>query len=315
MAAPTRITIPLPFPLRTANAWVFPGRGADATGLVDCGIGTRDGYAALREGLGDSGADANGLHLVVTHGHVDHAGNAARLRREFGATLWAPKEESRFVETFCKDAPRRLDAFATALTAHGAPPDVVAVMRLEGAAMDGFLEDCPIGHDVRSRERIQLGETKATAFHAPGHTPGSLVILTDDNQLLSGDTLLEHITSNAIELLDADRGRYGQYLRTLRSLRAFVGCDVLPGHHEPFTLTDSLLDVHLAKHEKRGRKILEHLDRPKTAWQLLPEVLPHLAHDQRFLGMCEVVGHLHLLELEGRAAWSEQDGARRFRRV
>jgi hypothetical protein len=44
----------------------------------------------------------------------------------------------------------------------------------------------------------------------------------------------------------------------------------------------------------------------------MPEVLPHLAQDQQFLGMCEVVGHLHLLELEGRAKSVETDGLRRF---
>lgn len=309
---PTRIVVPLPFALRTANAWVFPGSGAAPTTLVDSGIGTKEGYSALREGLGDCGADANGMRLIVTHGHVDHAGNAARLRREFGAQLWAPKEESRFVETFRRDGEARLSAFARALAAHGTPQEAVERMRQEGADIDQYLEDCPIAHDVRSRERLQLGELEATVFHAPGHTPGSLVIATEDNQLLSGDTLLQHITSNAIELLDADRGRYAQYLRTVRSLRAFVGYDVLPGHHEPFTLTDAILDEHLAKHERRGDRILQALDRPKTAWQILPEVLPHLARDQQFLGMCEVVGHLHLLELEGRAKWVETGGLRRF---
>ena len=143
----------------------------------------------------------------------------------------------------------------------------------------------------------------------------SVIIATTDNLLLSGDTLLEHITSNAIELLDADRGRYAQYLRTLRSLRPFVGYDVLPGHHEPFRLTDALLDNHLEKHAKRTRRVLQALDRPKSAWQLLPEVLPHLAPDQTFLGMCEVVGHLHLLELAGRVREAPGDGVRRFQQA
>lgn len=305
----TRIEIPLPFPLRSANAWLFSG---SQTTLVDCGIGTSEAYAALREGLGNAGADANGLRLVITHGHVDHAGNAARLRREFGAMLWAPKAETHFVETFRRDAAKRLDAYSRALAWHGTPDDVVAEMRIEGAAVDEFLEDCPIQHDVASRERVVLGDTEATIFHAAGHTPGSVVIATQENQLLSGDTLLEHITSNAIELLDSDKGRYAQYLRTIRSLRPFVGYDVLPGHHDPFRLTDELLDNHLVKHERRGKRILERLDRPKTAWQLMAEVLPHLAKEQTFLGMCEVVGHLHLLELEGRATMSEQEGQRRF---
>lgn len=304
--------LPLPLALRTANAWAFPASGATPATLVDCGIGTQESYAALREGMGDAGVDANGSRLILTHGHVDHAGNAARLRRDFGTTLWTPAAEAPYVETFRRDTGRRLEAFARALARHGTPADVVGEMRTEGAALDAWTEDCPIGHAVAPRERVTLGDLEATIYSAPGHTPGSVVLATQDNHLLSGDTLLQHITSNAIELLDADHGRYGQYLRTLRSLRLFVGYDVLPGHHEPFRLTDALLDDHLAKHARRGERIRDALDRPKTAWQVLPEVLPHLAREQRFLGMCEVVGHLHLLELEGRAAWVEQDGVRRF---
>jgi glyoxylase-like metal-dependent hydrolase (beta-lactamase superfamily II) len=181
--------------------------------------------------------------------------------------------------------------------------------------MDPWMHDTPIQAPLRDGQRLRLGATDATAHLTPGHTPGSTVFATADNDLLSGDTLLEHITSNAIELLDRDKGRYAQYLRTLDGLHRFVGCRVLPGHHDPFMLSAALLDGHLEKHRRRGEKVLAALDAPRTAWELLPRVLPHLAHDQVFLGMCEVVGHLHALELEGKVVQrggDGEDGVRRF---
>lgn len=311
---PERILIPLPLPLRTANVWLFKG---SQPAIVDCGIGSPEGYAALLDGLRRDGVDPAKLRLFVSHGHFDHAGNAARLRRDFGVPLAAPRIEAPFVESFHRDAPRRKDAFAKALAAHGMPPDAVATVRREGDALDPYMEDVPIAHDLNDGERLVLGDVEATAHIAPGHTPGSTVFMTDDNELLSGDTLLQHITSNAIEVLDRDRGRYHQYLASLDGLRRFADCRVLPGHHDAFTMTETLIDDHLAKHHSRSLRILERLDRPKTTWQLLPEVLPHLAHDQKFLGMCEVVGHLHNLEIDGKVKEirRDDDGVRRFERI
>ena len=311
--SPVRIVVPLPLALKSANAWLFPGR---QPALVDCGVGTAEGHAALVAGLKEAQVDPRRLRLFVTHGHIDHAGNAAALRREHGVELAAPRVEAAFLESFRRDANRRSAAFSRAMVRHGAPPEAVAASRERAGHMDDWMEDVPIARELRDGEKLVLGDTDAVAHISPGHTPGSTVFLTAANELLTGDTLLEHITSNAIELLERDKGRYAQYLKTLDGLRRFVGTRALPGHHDPFQLTDALLDDHLAKHDKRSRKVLQHLDRPKTAWQLLYEVLPHLAHDQQFLGMCEVVGHLHRLELEGKVAMAEDEGGvRRFRRT
>ena len=312
-ASPVRIVVPLPLALKSANAWLFPGA---RPALVDCGVGTAEGHAALLAGLRAAKVDPGRLRLFVTHGHIDHAGNAAALRRDHGVELSAPRVEAPFLETFRHDAARRAAAFSKAMRRHGAPAEAIAASRMRAGHMDPWMEDVPIAHELADGQRLVLGDTDVTAHVTPGHTPGSTVFLTADNDLLSGDTLLEHITSNAIELLERDKGRYAQYLRTLDGLRRFVGARVLPGHHDPFPLTTELLDGHLAKHDKRSRRVLEHLDRPKTAWQLLYEVLPHLAHDQVFLGVCEVVGHLHRLELEGKVRMTEgDDGVRRFVRT
>lgn len=308
-----RIEVPLPFALQSANCWLFPGREPT---LVDCGIGTPEAYAALQAGLRAHGVDASQLRLVVTHGHVDHAGNAARLRREAGVPLWAPEQESAFLETFRRDAEPRNEEFMAALRSHGTPAEVVRTIGGRSHSIDLHLEDVAITHPVQDGERVRLGDLDGRLRLAPGHTPGSLLLETSDNHLVSGDTLLEHITSNAIELRDTDRGRYRTYLATLASLRRYVGCDVLPGHHAPFRLTDAVLDGHLAKHQRRRTRVLEHLDVPRTAWELLPRVLPHLASDQTFLGMCEVVGHLNALDIDGMVRRMDaSDGVRRFVRA
>lgn len=300
---PIRIEVPLPFPIRSVNAWWFPG--ADPA-LIDCGLGTDEARALLAAAVDDWELD-----VYLTHGHVDHAGNAAWLAAK-GATVHAPQAEAPYIETFRRDSAARNDKFRDALLLHGMPPEVAVAVRARSDAIDAYAEDTPIRSALVDGQRIVLGDAQATVHVLPGHTPGSTVYATDQGDLVTGDTLLETITSNAIELLPEDEGRFHTYLRSLEALRRFVGRRVLPGHHAPFTLTDQVLDHHMEKHARRAQRIRSRLERPRSAWELLPDVFPRLRSDQHFLAMSDVVGHLHALEVDGLVERREHDGVRRF---
>ncbi len=305
-----RITIPVPFALESVNAWLFQG---DNPVLVDCGLGSKQGYQTLHDALRAAGQDPGELNLFVTHGHVDHAGNAKRLQ-DAGATLHAPREEAPFIETFRRDSRARNDAFADALRLHGMPQEEVRAVRARSDGIDAYLDDCPIQADVPDGFELLFGDQPARAVRTPGHTPGSVCFEVGDDVLVTGDTLLETITSNAIELLEKDRGSHHTYQQTLDSLRRYAGRTALPGHRDPFVITEEVLDLHAARHEKRAKRILEHLDQPRTAWQLLPRVFPpKLGQDQWFLAMADLVGHLHALEIEGRVR-ATTNGVRVFSR-
>ncbi len=288
----------MPFALKTANAWLFPG---SEPALVDCGLGTSRVYEDLIGQIQGAGVQPGDLRLFVTHGHVDHAGNARRLHDEYGVKLHAPEAEAPFIETFRRDSVERNDAYAEALAAHGMPEETVRALRVDSDAIDRFLEDCPIDEDVPDGQRIVLGDMEAEAIHTPGHTDGSVCFyLSEDNDLLSGDTLLETITSNAGELLDQDHGSFHEYVETVEGLRQLVGVTCLPGHLPAFQLTDELIDTHLEHHRDRRARILEALDQPRTAWELFPTIFPGKNRgEHHFLGMAELVGHLHSLEIDG----------------
>lgn len=302
----TRIELPVPFPLKTVNAWLFSGREAV---LVDCGI--RGTFTELVAAVRRDGVEPERLRLHLSHGHVDHAGNAAALHTMYGVPLVCPRQEAPFVETFRRDEQERNDAFAAALLHHGMPAPDVQRIRQQSDDIDAYLEDCPIAADLP--DVIPFGDSDATVVRTPGHTPGSTCYIVDD-QVLTGDTLLERITSNAVELKDDDRGMYHQYVETVESMRRFVGMDALPGHHAPFRISDAVIDAHLARHAARRQRILSLLDRPKTAWQLFPGLFPGLDRDSHyFMGMAEIVGHLHSLEIDGLVRRKDGDVRRFFR--
>lgn len=310
---PVRIDLPLPFDLKSVNAWVFPG---SQPALVDCGLGTRRSYELLLAGVRGAGVDPARLRLFLTHGHVDHAGNARRLRDDHGVALHAAKDDAGLVSTFRRDSARRNDDYMEAMRDHGMPDGEATALREGSDEIDGFLEDVPIDNDLLGGTRIVLGDDEAVAIRTPGHTDGSTsFLLTEDNDLLTGDTLLEHITSNAGELLEADHGSFHQYVATIESLRRYVGCQALPGHLAPFAIIDAVIDRHLAFHEQRRQRILALLDRPRSAYSLFADIFPGKDQPgQRFMGMAELVGHLHAAEKDGLVRRTDDGRVRRFQR-
>ena len=86
-----QIELPIPFPLQTTN--VFFVDESPRT-LIDTGIKTEDSFEALRKGF-------EGLRLglgsteriLITHGHIDHYGQARRLSSLSNAPIYIHPEE------------------------------------------------------------------------------------------------------------------------------------------------------------------------------------------------------------------------------
>ena len=98
--------------------------------------------------------------IVSTHGHWDHIGDNAAVAAETGAKIAVhPLDRDRLIDPQPLWAPFDI------------PPSVPAVDLAEGG-------------------EIRFGEIRLAVLHTPGHTEGSVCLLSaDDGLLFSGDTL------------------------------------------------------------------------------------------------------------------------------
>ena len=104
----------------------------------------------IEQGIRDLGYDPAGLkHILITHGHLDHFGNAVYFREKYGTKLWMSKTD----EVWAKD----VDAL---------PEKNVKIPLAFG--MDGNLEDGQI---------FTLGDARIECLWTPGHTPGCMSFL------------------------------------------------------------------------------------------------------------------------------------------
>ena len=81
-------------------------------------------------------------------------------------------------------------------------------------------------------EQLDFGGIKVQVIHTPGHSPGSVCYVIDNN-IFSGDTLFQ----GDIGRTDLEGGDYDQIIQSIQKLFLLKGdYNVYPGHGEPTTL-------------------------------------------------------------------------------
>ncbi|MGD8367962.1 MAG: MBL fold metallo-hydrolase [Desulfobacterales bacterium] len=122
--------------------------------LIDAGCGRR--VDALIHNIRSVGFDPEAIEcLLITHCHFDHTGGAAELRARLGAVVVAHELDAEFLESG--------DDRVTAASWYGS--------RLAPLTVDRKL--------TGEQETITISGREIMAVHVPGHSPGSVVYLTE----------------------------------------------------------------------------------------------------------------------------------------
>ena len=214
----TAISLPLPFGKRGVNCYLLDA--ADGFVLVDTGHATA--RRALLRALEETGYRPGTLRLVLlTHGDFDHTGNAAALRAAFGAPIAMHRGDVGMAERGDMFAGRKKPSVLVRLLV----PLLVRLRPADRFTPDLLLEEgtdlAPYGLDAR-------------ALWLPGHSRGSVALLTAGGALFCGD-LLENSRVPALNSLMDDPAAGQASLERLRGLGAVT---VYPGHGAPFALEE-----------------------------------------------------------------------------
>lgn len=102
--------------------------------------------------------------ILLTHGHLDHAGAGRELATRLGLQVIGPQEEDQFWLDMLPDQARMFGiGSATAF------------------APDAYLTE---------GDRVQVGESELQVLHCPGHTPGHIAFFDPESRVvILGDLL------------------------------------------------------------------------------------------------------------------------------
>ena len=208
--------LPMPFGLGSVNAYLI--RTSKGHFLVD--TGSVNNRRRLLAELAGAGCGPDSLKLVIlTHGDFDHIGNASRLHANFGAPLAMHPGDAGMAESGDMFINRKKPAL---------------LIRTLFTVFSGFGKSERFTPDMLLTDLAELAGLglDATILALPGHSRGSIGILTAQGDLFCGD-LLENTTTPALNTLVDDQAAARASLERICKLKIRM---VYPGHGRPFRL-------------------------------------------------------------------------------
>jgi glyoxylase-like metal-dependent hydrolase (beta-lactamase superfamily II) len=144
----------------------------------------------------------------------------------------------------------------------------------------------------------------------PGHAQAAIALLNEETgDFIAGDQLLPNISSNPLiePQLNAKTGKEAvrtdsliQYRDNLKTLTQLPIRKVFPGHGEPFTEVNELIEERLNEQSRRRDRLFDLLGDMDgcSAYDLASAYFPN-HHDQGQLILSETLGFLDWMEDEG----------------
>ena len=186
--------------------------------LIDTGCSNR--RTNLEKELESAGSKPGNLKLIVlTHGDFDHTGNAAYLREKYGTKIAMHYDDSGMVE--------HGDMFW-----NRKKPNIL--IRMMTPILFRFGKSKRFKPDLFVGDGYNLSEygLDARVLHIPGHSKGSIGILTAGGDLFCGDLLANIDKPDLWSIID-DSTVANASVEKLKRLEVET---VYPGHGKPFPM-------------------------------------------------------------------------------
>jgi glyoxylase-like metal-dependent hydrolase (beta-lactamase superfamily II) len=138
-------------------------------------------------------------YLFLTHCHYDHTGGAAAVKDQYGCRIVAHELDAAYLEDG--------DSTVTAATWYGSR-----------------MNPLKIDHKIKNaKETFQVGSGELTAYHCPGHSPGSVVYLAelDSKRILFGQDVHGPLDASFL----SNRDDYKRSLKSMIELNADILCE------------------------------------------------------------------------------------------
>jgi len=141
--------------------------------------------------------------ILLTHGHMDHVGGTAELRKRTGVSIVGPHKDDLFwIAALEKQA------------------EMMGFTPVEGFEPDRWLQH---------GDTVTVGQLTLQVLHCPGHTPGHVVFFEPESRLaFVGDVLFK----GSVGRSDFPQGSHQQLIESIKTRLWPLGNDVrfIPGH-------------------------------------------------------------------------------------
>jgi hydroxyacylglutathione hydrolase len=213
----------IPIKLSMVNCYLI--KNDDDYLMIDTGFSLQ--RRAVKTALSRAGCRRGNLKLVViTHGDSDHAGNARYIKEKYNSRIGLHREELPAVEKGDMRLNRKtLQENPSFLTGVVLSLPFTRLGKANRFKPDIFLED--------GQELSEYG-CDGKIVHIPGHSSGSVGVLTANGDLFCGDLLRNNGEPGRNSLVDVAE----EMTASIERLQGLGVSMVYPGHGRPFPMEE-----------------------------------------------------------------------------
>lgn len=206
--------------LGMVNAYLL--KAGDGFILIDTGLPFQ--WTMLESQLMAAGCIPGNLKLIIiTHGDWDHTGNVLRLKEKYKVRVAMNAADVPQAENG-KMLKRKIRTFIYKMIFTFRM--LTRKLQRKKMSYPKFTPDILLS-DGQSLEQYGL---KAKVIYIPGHTPGSIGVLTEEGELFAGDTFVNRFRPNIADIIE-NQEQLKDSLAKIRTLNVRM---IYPGHGKPF---------------------------------------------------------------------------------
>jgi len=191
------------------NCFIYYDENSKEGVIIDPGAYTKEEENAIKDFIEEN--KINIKYIINTHGHIDHIMGNKFAKEAFDVPMLIYKDDLFFVDNLIEQS----QMFG--IDASPSPP------------FDEYITEDTV---------INIGDAKLNFINTPGHSPGSVCIIDNDNKnVFCGDLVFK----NSVGRTDLPMGNFEVLIDSIKN-KLFGKCSddytLYPGHMEPTTVLE-----------------------------------------------------------------------------
>jgi len=168
--------------------------------------------------------------VIITHGDIDHIGNCAYLQKRYGLKIAVHEADADMCRTGKRILNRKRKSSLLKKLFMPIRSALIIKPMMKKFPLEAFEPDIIL---TDSQDLKQYG-LDAKVIHIPGHSMGSIGILTTNGDFFSGDTINNRKRPTVADIVE-DEAALASSLEKIRKMKIR---NVYPGHGKPFAMIE-----------------------------------------------------------------------------